>query len=377
MKNSGRFVAVGIVVVIVLAAGAWFASRQPAAPGGLNVGVILPLTGPSSYIGESIKNGMEIAAAEFNARQDRPFPLRLEYSDTGGQPAKAVTAWQAMAASLSPQAVIAVQEGVKGLLPLAEADRRVLLATSVPDNGVAGVNPWAFRFFINAKSDAGTIGNYAVNKLGKRRFALIYVNDSMGTSYRESFSETVKRLGGEIVTEQAFGPADSDFRTQVLRVKEAAPDAVYLIGYGKSLSSIPIQLRENGVEATILSVGTISQPDIMAAAGAAVEGCYYTTSEFFTFAPATPELKAFVDAYQARFGQVPVFFEVFGYDALRLILHAAAQDAMTPAAIRDALAATKDLALAAGNVSVGADGDVQFPVVVKMIKDGKWAPAEP
>ncbi len=371
-------IGLGVVLVLVVAAGAWFFNGgQPAAPDTLKVGVILPLTGSTSYIGASVKGGMEIAVDEFNARQDKPFALRLEFSDTGGQPAKAVTSWQALQATLSPQAVIAVQEGVKGLLPLAESDKRVLLATSVPDNGIAGVNPWSFRFFINAKTDAGMIAEYAAKKLGKKRFAMIYVNDSMGTSYRESFAETVKRLGAEVVTEQSFGPADTDFRSQVVRVKEAAPDAVYLIGYGKSLSSVPTQLRENGVDATLLSVGTISQPDIMAAAGAAVEGCYYTTSDFFTFAPATPELKAFVDAYQARFGQVPVFFEVFGYDSLRLILHAAAQGGLAAEDLRTALAATRDLPLAAGKVSVGPDGDVQFPVVVKMIKDGKWTPAEP
>lgn len=375
--NKNMRIGIVVAIVLVVAGAFWFFNQKPAAPDALKVGVILPLTGPSSYIGTSIKNGMEIATDEFNARPDKPFALKLEYSDTGGQPAKAVTAWQALAASLSPQAVIAVQEGVKGLLPLAASDRRVLLATSVPDNGIAGVNPWAFRFFINAKTDAGMIAKYAVEKLGKKRLALIYVNDSMGTSYRESFTATVKELGAEVVTEQAFGPADTEFRNQVLRIKEATPDAVYLVGYGKSLSSIPTQLRESGVEATLLSVGTISQPDIMAAAGTAVEGCYYTTSEFFTFAPATPELKAFVDAYQAKFGQVPVFFEVFGYDSLRLILHAAAQGGLTSDAMRSALTTTKGLPLAAGNVNVGADGDVQFPVVVKMIKNGQWAPAAP
>ncbi len=363
--------AVGIVIAIWTVAGATACKTK--APAGLTVGIILPLTGPSSYIGTSVKNGMEIAVEEFNGRSDRPFELKVEYSDTSGQPARVVTAWQSLAASLSPQAVVAVQEGVKGLIPLAESGKRVLLATSVPDNGIAGVNPWTFRFFINAKTDAGMIAKYAIEKLGLKRFGLIFVNDSMGLSYRESFSETVKQLGGEVVVEQAFSPADSEFRSQVLRLKEANPEAVYLIGYGKSLSTIPVQMRENGMKATLLSVGTISQPDIMSAAGAAVEGCYYTTSSFFTFAPATDELKAFVEAYQRKFGQVPVFFEVFGYDALRLLIRAAEVGGLEPGKLRDELAKTRDLALASGSVTVGPDGDVMFPVVVKVIKDGKWA----
>lgn len=371
----------GIIVVtaLVIVAGMffWWQPEQDDKSSELRVGVILPLTGPSAYIGNSIKNGMVIAVEEFNAQASKPFSLRVEYSDTSGQPAKVVSSWQALAVSLSPQAMIAVQEGVKGLIPLAAEQRRVLLATSVPDNGIAGVNPWTFRFFINARTDAATIARYAVEKLNKRRFGVIYVNDSMGISYRDSFQANIRNLGGEIVVQQAYEPAATDFRAQVLRIKQANPEAVYLIGYGKSLATIPIQLKENGVEATLLSVGTISQPEIMKAAGSSVEGCYYTTSAFSTFAPATPELKAFVAAYQAKFGQVPVFFEVFGYDALRLLLHAAVQGGLNPEAIRSALAVTKNLPLAVGKVSVRADGDVQFPVVVKMIKNGTWANAVP
>jgi len=366
-----------IVALAIVAAIIWQSGRKSADENDLTVGVILPLTGPSSYIGTTIKSGMDIAIDEFNARPDKPFSLRVEFSDTGGQPARAVTSWQSLAASHSPQAIIAVQEGVKGLIPLADADQRLLLATSVPDNEIAGVNPWTYRFFINAKTDAATIADYAVNKLGKKRFAIIYVNDSMGVSYRESFRTSLKGLGAELVAEQSFGPADTDFRSQVLRVKEAQPEAVYLVGYGASLSNIPVQLKQNEVDATLLAVGTISQPEIMEAAGASIEGVYYTTSEFFTFAPGTPELQAFVDAYKARFDQVPVFFEVFGYDSLRLILHAAETGGTNSEKLRDTLKSVENLSLAVGDVTMGSDGDVQFPVVVKMIKNGTWAPAEP
>ena len=371
-------IAVLVVIILGLALFFWNRGPDPTDSATLRVGVILPLTGESAYVGSSIRSGIEIAIDQFRARTGKPFELRVEFSDTSGQPARVVSSWQSLMASHSPQALIAVQEGVKGLIPLAQDDQRVLLATSVPDNDIAGVNPWTFRFFINARTDASTIARYAVEKLEKKRFGVIYVNDSMGISYRDSFATSVRELGGEIAAEQSFSPAETDFRSQVLRLKQAAPEAIYLIGYGASMSNIPIQLRENDVQATLLSVGTISQPEIMEAAGDAVEGCYYTTSEFFTFAPETEELQQFVDAYQTKFGQVPVFFEVFGFDAMRLILHAAETAGSTqPAAIRDALTQIQNLPLAVGDVTVASDNDVQFPVVVKMIKDGQWAPAEP
>ena len=343
----------------------------------LRVGVILPLTGSSSYIGNSVKNGMEIAVDEFNSRETKPFELEIEYLDSSGSPSKVVTNWQSLMATSSPQTVIAVQEGVKGIIPLAESDERVLLATSVPDNGIAGVNPWTFRFFINAKTDSETIATYAISRLGKKTFGVIYVNDSMGISYRDSFKNAVGSQNGTVVSEQSFRPEDTEFRTQVLRLKEAKPEAIYIVGYGLSLSNIPLQLREQGVTSTLLAVGAISQPEIMAAAGESVEGCYYTTSDFFTFAPTTPELKSFVDAYKAKFGNVPVFFEVFGYDSLRIMIHAADDNGTEPKKIRDGLASVRNARFAVGTVTVGPDHDIDFPVVVKMIKDGNWASAVP
>ena len=354
-----------------------FGRHQKTAANNFCVGVILPLTGNSAYIGQSIKNGMDIARTDY-AKQpaSKQLNLELEYSDTGGDAARVVTAYQSLVNIKNCPSIIAVQEGVKALIPLAEKDKRVLLATSVPDNGITGQNPWVFRFFVSAESDASTMAEYAFNKLNLRKAAIIYVNNSTGISYRDSFTQKFTELGGNIIEAQAFNPDDVDFRTQAWKIKQAAPDAVYIVGYGKSIANIPIQLREAGVTATFLSMGTISQPEILQAAGEAVNGLYYTTAEFATDLNAgTPELKQFVEAYKTRFGTIPVFFEFFGYDSLRLLLLAAKRGGTEPEKLREGLSAIANIPLAVGTVSVGQDGNIHFPIVVRKIVDGKWTPA--
>lgn len=346
-----------------------FRRHQQTVANHLCVGVILPLTGNSAYIGQSIKHGIDIAKADANQNLN----LQLEYSDTGGEAARVVTAYQSLVNVKNCQSIIAVQEGVKALIPLAAQDKRVLLATSVPDNDITGKNPWVFRFFVSAESDAGTMAKYAFNKLNKRKAAIIYVNNSTGISYRDSFAQKFSQLGGNIIEQQAFNPDDVDFRTQALKIKQAAPDTVYIVGYGKSIANIPIQLREAGVTATFLSMGTISQPEILQAAGEAANGLYYTTAEFATDLNAgTPELKQFVASYHSRFGTNPVFFEFFGYDSLRLLLLAAKRGGTEPEKLRQGLEAIANIPLAVGTVSVGKDNNVQFPIVVRKIVNGKW-----
>ena len=341
------------------------------------VGVILPLTGDSAYIGQSIKNGMEIAKADYAKESNVKNPhLQMEFSDTGGDPARVVTAYQSLVNLKNCQSIVAVQQGIKALIPLAEQDQRVLLATSAPDNGITGKNPWVFRFFISAEKDAAVIANYAIGKLNLRKAAIIYVNNSTGISYRDSFTQKFTELGGEVLEEQAFNPDDTDFRAQALKIKQAAPDTVYIVGYGKSMANIPIQLRQAGVNATLLSMGTISQPEILQAAGQAANGIYYTTAEFATdLNNGPPEVKQFVQEYRNRFGTTPVFFEFFGYDSLRLLLLAAKRGGTEPKQIKQALSEINQVPLAVGTVSVNPEGNVQFPIVVRKIVDGKWAPA--
>ncbi|NIA19280.1 MAG: ABC transporter substrate-binding protein [Xanthomonadaceae bacterium] len=381
--NGNKKIWIVIILAAVLLIGgyvAWQYDQKSVDSRQLRIGVILPLTGSSAYIGQSIKSGMEISKEEFSSA-DNPagakadFELQIDYIDSGGVVSKVVSAYHNLVDIKNVQAIVPVQQGVKALIPLVAQDHRVLLATSVPDNGITGKNPWTFRFFINAESDASTIAAYARNKLKLKTAAIIYVNDDMGISYMKSFSRHFTQKGGEIILKETYNPADSHFREIALKVKQANPEAIYLVGYGNSMANIPIQLREAGVKATILSVGTISQPEIMKAAGEAANGIYYTTTKFFTFAPETEKLKQFVAKYKEKYGKVPVFFEVFGYDTLRLLLIAAQRQGLTPEALRDGLHTIKDEPMAVGRVTVGLDGDIQFPVVVKRIVDGKWVMA--
>lgn len=351
--------------------------NQKVATNNFCVGVILPLTGNSAYIGQSVKSGMDIASSDYAKTQAaKDIKLHLEFSDTGGDPTKVVTAYQSLVHLKNCQSIVAVQEGIRALVPLAEKDERVLLATSAPDNGITGKNPWVFRFFVSAESDALTIAKYAFNKLKLRKAAIIYVNNTTGISYRDSFSQKFAELGGEIIEEQAFNQDDVDYRTQALKIKKAQPDAVYIVGYGKSMANIPIQLREAAVQATFLSMGTISQPEILEAAGKAANNIYYTTAEFAVdLDTGTPELKQFVKEYKDRYNTVPVFFEFFGYDSLRLLLLAAKRGGTEPEKLRQALSAIHGVPMAVGTVSVDKQGNVQFPILVRKIVDGKWTPA--
>jgi hypothetical protein len=114
----------------------------------------------------------------------------------------------------------------------------------------------------------------------------------------------------------------------------------------------------------------------MRQAGDAVEGVVYTTCDFNSFAPATPVLKDFVEKFTAKHKAPPIFFEVFGYDTFNMLKLAAQNTGTSAEKLRDGLLAIHDIPMAAGSITVQSNGEVSFPVVLKQIKNGQWAPLD-
>ena len=148
-------------------------------------------------------------------------------------------------------------------MPLADRDRVVLWNTAVSVLDITAASPWSFRFFINADVDATMMGEYAVKRRGLRRLAVVYINDEMGLSYDNVFQKTVRSAGGEIVASEGFGFGVTDFKPLLLKIAAAKPDGIYIQVYDDAIGRIPVQMIEMGLIIPILSVGTISQPQIM------------------------------------------------------------------------------------------------------------------
>jgi branched-chain amino acid transport system substrate-binding protein len=106
-------------------------------------------------------------------------------------------------------------------------------------------------------------------------------------------------------------------------------------------------------------------------AASELEGAYLTNH----YAPDVPwpNSQKFVASYRARYHREPSSLAAQGYDAARLLYDGIARaSALTPDAIKDALAATKGFQGATGTISIDENRNAQKPVVVVQIKGGKF-----
>ena len=60
---------------------------------------------------------------------------------------------------------------------------------------------------------------WAVEELGKKRLATIYINNDWGVDANKYFVEEARRLGAEVVAEEAFTPGEKDFNAILSKLK--------------------------------------------------------------------------------------------------------------------------------------------------------------
>ena len=87
----------------------------------------------------------------------------------------------------------------------------------------------------------------------------------------------------------------------------------------------------------------------------------------------TPENEAFIVAFTEKYGAPPPPLAALAYDATRLAAAALeAAQSTDRAAVRDALAATRDFPGVTGTISYGSERTPQKPAIILSIQDGQF-----
>jgi branched-chain amino acid transport system substrate-binding protein len=327
-----------VATALALLAAAPVAAQQPVpVSASVPLPVLVPLTGFVALEGTSQKNGALLAAAAI-----RDMALKPEVYDTASTPEAAVTAWERALGRATPLAVVGPILGTQmlALLPLAQ-ERKVPLLTI---SGTARLgefgNPWFFRFFPSDATVKVAHARYVVEKLGAKRPALIYQGTAYGQSGREQLARTFAELKTPPVLEESVGTGVNDLSPALLRAKAAGADVLVFHLHAPSTVLAVRQARQLLPDLPIVAGSAMHQPATAALLEPAElrNVCAETASS--PISAATPEMRAFLDAYRAAYEGDPDAFAAAQYDAVRMLAHILTDlgPSATPQAVRDRLA---------------------------------------
>lgn len=205
-------------------------------------------------------------------------------------------------------------------------------SASHPD--LVKMNPWMFRSSETVPTYVEPLADFIVNTLHKKRVAVIQVQTDWGQSVGQTFMARFKADGGEVTNYEVYNEGTSDFRPILTQLRRTKPDAIFLgmleeeaatfMKQRKQLALTDIPVVDSGVGVTDRS---------LALAGDAFDGMY--SSRLFNPQRDTPEVKAFVSGFKAKYGKDPDIWSAYGYDAAEIAILAAKR--AWPDVTRDAI----------------------------------------
>lgn len=200
----------------------------------------------------------------------------------------------------------------------------------------------------------------------------MYIKNDFGTGLSEVFGKVFTAGGGVIAESIGYNEDETDFRPYLNRIRSSKPDGIYIAGYYQDGGSLLRQARELGLKQPILGAGTHEDPRLLEIAQSAAEGFTYPVSTGYEENSQAREVSNFRNAFERRYKRKPGLVAADAYDCIALLVDAVETNGPDPEAIRAYLAQVHGFAGAAGAVTFDANGDVQKPVRLKQVRQGKF-----
>jgi branched-chain amino acid transport system substrate-binding protein len=319
---------------------------------------------------------MELATREVNSSGGvKGRRLRVIVEDDQAIPQRGIAAFEKLTAiDRVPIVLGAMFSAVTlAIVPIATERHIVLLSPTSSAVELTHASPYFFRIYPSDAYDGEFLADFAINTLHARRAAVIAIRVASVAQIVNVFRAHYTQAGGSIVDEESYNQGDTDFRTQLLKIKAAGPEVLFMPGYLREMAIQLPQVREVGLEQPLLSISTFYDPKIMELAGTAAEGVMFSTP-FFDPASPTSAVQHLVTLFKAQYRRDPDIWAAYGYDAVRIAASAIGQGGDTADGIRQALGAIRDFPGATGSTTFTAGGDAIKPLTILKVSGGRFVP---
>jgi ABC-type branched-subunit amino acid transport system substrate-binding protein len=356
-----------------------------------DIGCLLPLSGSHAAFGMRALRGIKLALNTYHS-QNSGIGLNLIVQDSQSDEQNAVKGIQFLnkknvSAVIGPMVACksAAKEAQKQKIPIIVLSQK----NSIPDLG-----DYVFRNFLTPQTQIETIVPYAIEKLGARRFAILYPKDIYGETFMKLFQDNVYSYGEHIVGVEAYTPGQTDFGEPIKKLinhsgtvrndegaagKEAHPrqeeavvdiDAVFIPDIYSTVGLIAPQLLFYDIK-DVLLLGTnlwhsehLIEMARKYVQGALVPDAFYSDSN-------KKQVVDFVGRYENAFQEKPKLIEAVAYDTAMMLFQVLCQpEIKSRKELKDHLQSIRNYDGVTGLTSFKSDGEVDKKLYLfRVIKD--------
>ena len=273
----------------------------------IKIGLSGPLTGGSSSMGVSMRDGVKLAVDEINAAGG-VIGRKIELIERDDE-AKNERGVQIAQELINKEKVVAtvgfINTGVALAAQRFYQDAKIPVMNNVatgsaithqfdkdPDN-------YIFRNSAHDSIQAPMIVEEAITRRGFKRVAILADSTNYGQLGREDLEKALAAKSVKAVAIEKFNIKDVDMTAQLLKAKEAGAEAVLTYAIGPELAQIANGMTKLGWKVPMIGSWTLSMANFIDNAGPGGEGA--RMPQTFIQEPTTPKRQAFIINYLKTF----------------------------------------------------------------------------
>jgi ABC-type branched-subunit amino acid transport system substrate-binding protein len=307
---------------LVLAGAAVAAGAIPArADNSVKVGMSGPFSGGLSLLGQSVRDGVEVAFAEINA-QGGVAGRKIQFiaEDDGYEPMRTIAA----ARKLVEQDKVAALLAVTGTAPSAallpfvkESKTPLLFPYAFAHSLTTPVKRDVFTTLPEVRVQMRVLANYILKTLKQTKIAAIYQNDDFG---QDAVAGLEERFGRDKVglVKLPFDRGTANFSGVVAQAKAAGVENVVFLGIPKDAALVMREANNLGWKPQFCGHNALGDPQTFKLAGPLAEGAI-AIAVMEPLDSDKPAVKAFIAAQKKyKSSTKPTTYSMHGYLAGKL-----------------------------------------------------------
>jgi branched-chain amino acid transport system substrate-binding protein len=239
------------------------------------IGVLCPLEGRFSPLGESFIKGASVALKE--ARLKGIENVELVIGDTRGNPLECRAVTERLIDEERVDALLGevLSSSTIAAAQVAELAKTVLLSTVATEEGIDEIGGWIFQTTTGAETEIAAIARMACERLRLTRIAYVSSDDPGSRRDAALFASEVERLGGELCASEFYPEGTTDFADVIDRVWSRAPEALFIGSDTEDLVLILPQLSFHDFGVQLLGTSAWNSRRLLRMVGKDLEGAVF------------------------------------------------------------------------------------------------------
>lgn len=295
-----------------------------AGAGQVKVGAVLSLSGGGSVFGAAEKKAMELAVKTVNDKGGVDGKkIQLIVEDDKSEPSEALTVARDLVSSKNVVAIFGASSGSSTLamLPLVTSQKIPVLA---PNSTVDVTKKFPNGVYRTTPSDTVVVDGVIkyLKAKGLTKVGLLTETAAFGAQAGDALQKAAAPSGVTVVDREQYDPASTDLTTELTKIRGRQPSIVIVWGTGPAPSIAFKNMRQLGMSSLprLAPLGVATESNIKLAGGA-MDGVLIP-GVIDAQKPANAAERAFVDAYQNSFHNLPTTLDAIAWDPAFLFAEA-------------------------------------------------------